>query len=310
MTEKISGVLVIEWELICQTELVVRSGNTIIPKDPKSSKDIKISDLYVMPVVHNGILVKRHIIPASSLRGTLRSYLIQKLVPEKDREIFRKPEKIDDKEKGQAHEQSIVSVIGNSIAVRYIIDLFGIGLDTGNVNLDIGQAGRISFESEPLTTQPIEVTISNDGEYTPSEEGISITVRNPLDRLTHASVDQGLHRFLEFSRGTVIKIRMRIKNPTRDDLRALNFIAREIETGLIRFGALGNIGLGRIKISNAKYSLWKSPVFDTKDETINEGTQQCKDGELDEVLSEIWRCQIISPEKLDQINHSLGEFHG
>jgi len=133
--------------------------------------------------------------------------------------------------------------------------------------------------------------------------------RNPLDRITHASRDGGLHRFLEVIRGETSKVRLRIINPLDCDLALLGLWVRELNDGMLRIGTLSSIGRGRMEVRQQTYELWRranAPKLQGRaflgDET--DGNRP------NEILSGLWKCHVIPPEKLLEFTEYLKEFTG
>ena len=307
MTEHLKSVFLTGWSLKCETELVIRSEIPV--KVISNEQEFEVTDLYAVPMIEKGSLVKKHLIPASSIRGALRSYLIQKLIPEIDRNVFRKVEKKGDEvteTEVQDWLTSVKSILNKNIQAKHIIGLFGFALDTRFEDENFGQAGRITLETKPLSVPPLMVMVDESGQILPSEGG-STTVRNPLDRITHASIVHGLHRFLEFSRGTEILVTIRIVNPTAFDFRVIDFLAQEINIGLLRFGALSSIGRGRVTIAKSNYAIWSLPKYQVTEAMDDQVFQKETYSNSNEIFSEFWEYKTISEENLNLFAKSIGE---
>ena len=142
-----------------------------------------------------------------------------------------------------------------------IASLFGQALDT-RAEVELSNAGRLRIETDPFEdaqAQPIFV----NGDPTSVQSGPAnvqrqLTVRNPLDRVSHASRDGGLHHFLEFRRGASFGLRLTVLNPSGYDIGLVTLWRRELEAGMLRLGALCSIGRGRVSITSARYQVWRS----------------------------------------------------
>jgi hypothetical protein len=125
-----------------------------------------------------------------------------------------------------------------------------------------------------------------------------MTVRNPLDRMTHASKDGGLHHFLEFCRGETFEVKMTMVNPQGSDLGLLSLWQREINAGLLRFGALSSIGRGRVSILEPSYELQLNS-FAEKPAWLSEHFKPFDGPPNEDVLSGLWDSYILYNSSLD-----------
>jgi CRISPR/Cas system CSM-associated protein Csm3 (group 7 of RAMP superfamily) len=131
----------------------------------------------------------------------------------------------------------------------------------------------------------------------PGNAARQMTVRNPLDRITHASRDGGLHHFLEFSRGQSFNVQLVIRNPQASDLGLLSLWQREMDDGLLRLGALSSVGRGRVKVVEAGYRLWQranAPAFQGMDKFIAE------ESESQDILAGLWQSHTLPTQSLSQ----------
>lgn len=318
------GVLKVHWVLRCETPLAIRNGKSVFYQTldekrtksrgmgvrfewkqppPGSDTDHTVAALHYGYQVRNGALEQVHFVPPSSLRGSLRSWTISHLVQPDYRRGMSPPKKEDDAKTQENLDNLQAALNDPSSGYPWIASLFGLALETRTGKECISNAGRLRVETKPFESnrlpQPIVINGKPDQILAgPTNARRQMVVRNPLDRMTHASKEKGLHQFLEFSRRESFQVEMTIRNPVNSDLGLLSLWRRELNDGLLRLGALSSIGRGRVYIEKDKenYELWLGPgapdIFDTNDLAPLQ-----KPGDA---LAGLWNGYIIPPEKLDQ----------
>ncbi len=321
----VSGVLKVQWTLLCQTPLVVRNGVSIGYQEDGETKsrglnvrfvwaqpkeedpEHQVSGLHFDYEVNAGQVNVYHSVPSSSVRGALRSWTMRHLV---DPEMLKKlviPDADDERgtEDYLAHVRRVLE--HKKFGYQLIASLFGLALDTRTGDDVSGNAGRLRLYAERFTSNHSERIRVNGtggkGETGPSNVYRQMTVRNPLDRFTHASKDGGLHHALEFCRGERFSVELLIRNPQNSDLGLLSLWTREIEAGLLRFGALSNVGRGRVSVDDARYILWKRRNA-TVDLTMD-AFQPMDAPESWDVLAGFWEPFKLSPARLPDFEDHL-----
>jgi hypothetical protein len=327
----VHSVLLAEWELLCKTPLVVRNGEQVSYSDSASSNsktrykelrmkwqrkmspDHEVAALHYGYVVGEGKVSSYHFVAPSSIRGLLRAWSIRHLVPPA---LYPGlvPASNDDAEAQAIHDRCLkIGLNQSNTGFGLIASVFGLAAEDGESDHP-SNAGRLrvetgKFKGSGLRSVDVSDISMGADEVGPDNVQRQMQVRSPLDRMTHAVVDKGLHHFLEVASGGVFKIYIRILNPTDNDLALLGLWAREMNDGLLRIGALTSIGRGRMEIQEPKYELWRrrnAPLLDGKDLLECENVE---DRQAD-VLSGLWRCQQIKPEALLSFTKYLEEFIG
>lgn len=326
--EGVRGVLRATWKLQLITPLAIRNGLSIKYSEPKASKsrglrlrfkwqELEAEDSdYELAALHFGYEVVAdklqafHFVPASSVRGALRSWTINHLVHPKYRQDMNPPEHDDDpEEKKQKAYLKIVQEALDDPTSGYglMANLFGLAFETRKAAKEMAHAGRLRVQTEKFANaqaRPIAINgVLEEGMVGPRNANRQMTVRNPLDRMTHASKEGGLHHFLEFCAGETFLVRLNILNPKAQDLGLFSLWARELNEGMLRFGALASIGRGRVAIAEQSYRLWQranlSPLADftpVSNETSND------------VLAGLWREYELPSEKLATFEQHLPSF--
>jgi hypothetical protein len=278
------GVFIADWRLRCETPLAVRNGVRITyqvqdalksrGKDTRfywrekvstNKKDNEVAALHYGYKIQGDRLAMIHFIPSSSVRGALRAWTINHLVEPEYRSGMTPPTKTD-----QAQTEAYLAGVRASLSTpqsgyQWIASLFGMAFDTRSAGDDLANAGRLRVETEPFASAtPQPVLLNGDPETAmagPTNVRRQMSVRNPLDRVTHASRDGGLHHFLEFCKGEVFQVRLTVLNPRGSDLGLIGLWRRELNAGLLRLGALSSIGRGRVSIDPRAetYQLWLGP---------------------------------------------------
>ena len=269
-TKKVPESKTVTWKLTLATPLCIKSGNHFAWKNTSHKKsrncmtqfkwnetnniDEKLNDLYYSirleaDKTNPGKLkvVPYYNVPASSIRGLLREWTITRLLPEGWWDIDTALKKFDrGKRAGKVadeppeHLRDIVRLFGSAVQLSY-----------ADLAKDYSRAGSLRIKVEPfegIHARPdMDGTWNTANEYGPNNARRHIKPRNPLDRVTQAAVETGLHNFLEFSKGQSFKVTFTIRNAVeKGDESLLNWWKDEINEGMIRFGGVTGIGRGRM----------------------------------------------------------------
>lgn len=278
------SVLKVYWKLRCETPLAIRNGITIGFEDGSQNKSRGMGQRFMwrasndkdkseseVSALHYGYKVvddnvkAYHFVPPSSVRGALRSWTINHLVHSSYRTKIKLTEKKEDNEAKDYIANIQQALADPKSGYQLIASLFGQAFDTRDGVENLSNSGRLMIETTWFSNtkaQPIAINgiLEDDGLVGPVNVHRQMTVRNPLDRMTHASKDRGLHHFLEFCKGETFEIKMTVLNPQGCDLGLLSLWQREINDGLLRFGALSSIGRGRVSILEPIYELQLSKL--------------------------------------------------
>lgn len=324
----VHSVLLAEWELLCQTPLVIRNGQHLAYADNaptktryrnpemkwrgKQGQEYEVAALHYGYEIQGGSVHSYHFVPSSSIRGSLRSWSIRHLIhPAVYPALTSVPK--DDATSMAVHKACVQRGFERrDTGCELIASLFGLAADEGEADMP-SNAGRLHVETEKFVgteLRPVDASgVCMGSAEGPENVRREMPVRNPLDRMTHASREGGLHRFLEVARGATFKVHLRIINPLDCDPGLLGLWVRELNYGMLRFGALSSIGRGRVEVRKQTYELWRranAPRLKGHsilgDET--DGNRQ------NEILSGLWKCHIIQPEKLLEFGEYLKEFTG
>jgi len=325
----VHSVLLVEWELLCKTPLVIRNGHQIAYADSaptkktryhnlqlkwkdKTNQEHEVAALHYGYEICDGKLSSYHFVPPSSIRGALRSWSIHHFVlPALYPALNPAPK--DDADGAAAHKACVRQGLAQrDTGLELISSLFGLAADESEEELP-SNAGRLQIETVKFTgagLQPVDVSgvsmASFDG---PDNVRRVMPVRNPLDRITHASREGGLHRFLEVTHGETFKVHLRIINPLDCDLALLGLWVRELNDGMLRIGALSSIGRGRMEVQQQTYELWRRTNAPKLQGCALLGDET--DGSRpDDILSGLWKCHVIPPETLLEFTDYLKEFTG
>ena len=301
------GVYKVRWNLKCVTPLVFRDGHVFKIVSSDRDEGSQISDLSIQYVFENGELKLYYQIPASSIRGALRSFCIQNLIDPTYYSLFS--ELLKDMKEDDCVLQAMKKGLNTpDSGIDYLVDLFGIAVNSSNVDNSIGQAGRLILETEKMDIKNVikkqydESGMEIEEMIDQLPEGSEIKIRNPLDRISLASKFGGLHQFLELSPENEIIVEFYISNPTTRDFGLFKLWAREIEYGMIRFGALASVGKGRMTLDHEQYSLWLAPNINIE-EILGESSsiaepEQDSISNTEEIFAGLWNCFELKKERL------------
>jgi len=205
-------------------------------------------------------------IPASSVRGALRQWAIKNLITNRDEWNLFRLEKQD--KKTEQDLTNLIEKLWEHLQKRKsrwtdILSLFGIAYDIDpNVDNRLIWAGRLRLTTRVNETASNKVLdavgksiTATDG---PQNMKRHVTVRNPLDRVTMAAKEQGLHFGLEMSEGETFEVNFHILNPKPTDIELINLWHTDIHNGFLRFGGLTSQGRGRVEIDGEQYRLFVS----------------------------------------------------
>ena len=263
----INSIFRVEWNLELETPLVVRNGRKFSWDNSDNSKDrnniIKVDwsnpktyphevmDLHAEVVIKNKKAMTKYTIPANSIRGVLRDWTIKHLITERQKWRWTLFETLE----GDLLEQAVAELQKHMNGFSLLCDLFGMILGSQESTDSLAQCGRLQISCEKFENEsnPGMITIgklNNNSNLGPNNVSRQINQRGPVDRITHGAVSGGLHTFLEFSKGQNFTVNLSIVNPTTLDIELVTLWQREINTSMIRFGAITSIGRGKVKIGN------------------------------------------------------------
>lgn len=319
----VTSVLKVLWALKCVTPLAVRNGQAIAYTEQRQNKARnqnvnflwrkKLSESEAESAcvcfgyeIINQQVTPYHFIPATSIRGALRSWTMRHFVRPEVRQQLSPPEKGDQKAQEKHLENLRNALDDEKSGFQLVANLFGVAMETREKAQDRSHRSRLRVETEKFTnSQARSISVSGETYSGAGPDNVhrQMSVRNPLDRMTHAARREGLHHFLEFCAGESFKVYMTIANPVNIDLALLSLWVREINEGLLRFGALANIGRGRVQIVDQSYTLWTSAK--TKARIDVEKLISLKTEETDEILTKIWQKYTIPSEKLQEFEQYL-----
>ena len=325
--EGVHSVLLAEWELLCKTPLVIRNGQQIAYSDTAPIKarlgrmsllqkalddEHAVAALHYGYEIHDDRVLRYHFVPASSVRGSLRSWSIRHLVHPTLYGALTSPTKED--EIAVALHRSTVrqGLAQRGTGCELIASLFGLAADESEENAP-SNAGRLSIETQKFAGVGLRtVAVSDVKMEAPSEPDNvqrQMAVRNPLDRMTHASRKGGLHRFLEVCRGERFAVPLRIINPLDCDLGLLGLWVRELNDGMLRMGALASIGRGRLEVQKQAYELWRRP--DAPRLRGHAFLQEEAGGRhKDDILAGLWARYVVPSDALLKFTAYLKDFTG
>lgn len=325
--EGVHSTLLAAWTVRCETPLAVRNGiklsyssdsvkksrghNLRLRWEADADQAHEVAALYYGYAVEQNRVIPYHFVPSSTIRGALRSWTIRQFVHPSFLQRLTPPPQ-EKRDETSAYIANINQALQKrSNGYELIASLFGLAADTREDNQLPSNAGRLQVETDPFERsdqRQVDASASTmQVAAGPANVKRHMTVRNPLDRLTHASRDGGLHQFLEFARGETFRVRLSILNPSASDIALLGLWVREIEYGLLRFGALSSIGRGRVSLTSQKYDLWRRPNAPERMEL--ELFQEHSEDE-DDALSSLWRHYTISTDALSRFESTLLHYAG
>lgn len=224
----------------------------------------------------DGKLTVDYSIPPSSIRGALRQWAIKQMVKRDQRSCFQPP-----KLEGFSEEEE-ASLLKHMSEIRefaedpghnwhHILSLFGNAFDFTSEEFEKLEekepmiwAGRLKVTTEIKQSSKHGIDgIDPEDISSSAPDNIQrhINVRNPLDRMTMAAKDKGLHHALEMSPGQEFDVELNILNPGLKDIEMVQLWEDDINDGFLRFGGLTSQGRGRCELSTAdatEYMLYAS----------------------------------------------------
>jgi len=324
----VHSVLLADWELACKTPLVIRNGQQIAYSDktPDKTRLGKLSLSWEMPAdeehsvaalhysyeIHDDRVHRHHFVPASSIRGALRSWSIRNLVHPSLYETFSSPAN-EDETAVNLHRLCVRQGLHQrDTGCELISSLFGLASDEHEESAP-SNAGRLSIETQKFSGAGLRMVAVSDAKMEapsePDDVHRQMPVRNPLDRMTNASRKGGLHRFLEVCRGERFVVQLRIINPLDCDLGLLGLWVRELNDGMLRIGALSSIGRGRMAVLRQEYELWRRP--NAPKLQGNAFFQEDAGGSRNnDILAGLWKRYIVAPNELIKFADYLEEYTG
>lgn len=330
------GLLKVRWLLKLETPLVIRNGQVIRYSDEKrgnkKNRGLGIQFQWAMSgsdaehqvaALHFGYEVTKagvgmyHFVPGSSVRGAFRSWVIDHLVQPEYRKGITPKKKKEDEAADKAQTTLYVDTVKAALTeqshgYQLVASLFGLAAARGFEDEMAENAGRLRVETERFHSGKIEPIEANgdvrQGEAGPGNAKREMVVRNPVDRVTHASKDGGLHQFLQFCKGETFAVTLSVRNPTDSDLGLLSLWRREMEDGLLRIGALSSIGRGRVCVEKETCQLWMRPgatgVSMQRFKVVADKEKQ------QDVLAGIWQEYELAGESMAEFESALLEHVG
>lgn len=235
----------------------------------KNKSYSQITDFNYVFEVNNGSVSVKYDIPASSVRGTLRSAAISRLIQLDDRHAFtisKFEEKTPEVKKFLTDQVSKAKERLQSKKDFWfdILSLFGLTLEIDENDTDpMTWAGRLKISTD-ISVNAGGNRLTYAGAEVPNSAGpgnitTNISVRNPLDRVSMGAKDGGLHNWLEMSEQQHVMIDMQILNPRKNDFKLLSLWKDDIDAGFIKFGGMTSQGRGKAKVMMENYNLYVSP---------------------------------------------------
>lgn len=324
----VHSVLLADWELACETPLVIRNGEQIAYSDTAPVKtrlgkmslswqtthdeEHSVAALHYGYEIRDGRVQSYHFVPASSIRGALRSWSIRHLVHPRLHGALTSPIK-EDKTAVAMHRSCIQQGLAQqNTGCELIASMFGLAADESEV-VAPSNAGRLSIETQKFSGAGLRMVAVSDAKMEALDEPDNVKrqmpVRNPLDRMTHASRKGGLHRFLEVSKGERFTVQFRIINPLDCDLGLLGLWVRELNDGMLRIGALSSIGRGRMAVQQQAYELWRRP-----DAPRLQGQaflqEEAGGSRNNDILAGLWARYVVPSDTLLKFTAYLKDFTG
>ena len=311
----INAVLVTKWKLRLETPLCIKnnSSSAFNPTDGEkktrnhnmsfgwnrsttNNDEVKVSDAHFGIYIKDGRILPCYSIPASSIRGSLRSWTIKHLVKKKLWGLLYKL----DENKENIHK--IKGAVESNPGLAFLCDFFGMAVEESDrIENNISQAGRMKVEALPLKNESEKPWVQGndwkqgESRFGPQNVCRHISVRGPVDRITHAAREGGLHYFLEFSPNQTFDVVLRVVNPDPVHLGLIALWEREIDAGILRVGGLTSIGRGRLKVENSQHDLFALPGY--KGDWKLESAQE-QQGQSDDILAQLWKSYPITEAEL------------
>ncbi|NUM78639.1 hypothetical protein HUU40_30130 [candidate division KSB1 bacterium] len=250
-------------------------SETVLANQPDEYS--KIADCNYHFALHHGQVHVEYSIPASSIRGALRNTAIKRWVEWSNRKTFSLPNKEDKTINLEERMQRAKAELQESKNGWYdILSLFGCAFDLGEDNDNpLTWAGRMRLSTQINSTtaaQPLNYmgkTLAAQDVDGPQNVQREVAVRNPIDRVTMAAKDGGLHGWLEISPGQCFTLSLQILNPCPKDLELLDLWFDEINQGYLCFGGLTSQGRGRVAIKTEEYELFVSKASALADKLLS-----------------------------------------
>jgi hypothetical protein len=209
----------------------------------------QVGDLYHSLEIKGDKVAPYYHVPSSSVRGSLRAWTIEHLLPKDWWNIEDKLKKSDFPNNNPVYLDNILNLFGFAIegAKKEISEKY-----TRSGRLTI-RVGCFDFDQAMPSVDGADWNLSATNDFGPNNVARHIKPRNPLDRITHAAKEGGLHNFLEFSKGQKLHLTIEVRKSDKAeqdlfDQKLLKRWESEINSGVIRFGGLTGIGRGRAKV--------------------------------------------------------------
>lgn len=251
-------------------DLVWQDATAVLEREKrKAKKDREYSELADFNchfVVQGSQVQTEYSIPASSVRGALRNTAIKRWVEWSNRKTFSLPNKEDKTINLEERMQRAKAELRESKNGWYdILSLFGCAFDLGqDSDNPLTWAGRLRLATKinsQAAVNPLDymgkALAANDVDG-PQNLQREVAVRNPIDRVTMAAKDGGLHGWLEISPGQSFTFSFHILNPRPKDLELLDLWVDEMNQGYLRLGGLTSQGRGRVAVKTEDYELFVS----------------------------------------------------
>ncbi len=293
----IQGIAHIKWRMETQTPLCIKSGTIsawsqaaenggkanklrehnaefdFFKKEKNGGAD-QLSDFRFDIALEDGALMLEYRIPPSGVRGALRNYTIRHLVKDPDlwnagqTAVLKDLPSDEDQQRAREDQRRQMRNALKHPGWRMIQNLFGLATDSDDGDLaDETRAGRLQIETGDLKPADADefkhhllAGTWSDFKPGPLQGVMRISTRNPIDRITHAAKEGGLHSFMELTPGNRFDVNLKFINPTMADLGFVAFWEQAINTGLLRLGGLTGVGRGRMHIRSSDITLYlRSP---------------------------------------------------
>ncbi|RJQ59469.1 MAG: hypothetical protein C4530_09200 [Desulfobacteraceae bacterium] len=303
-----------KWNLLLKTPLCIKSGSRSafnpgsggnktrnvqmsydwnVPSSTARTEFVEISEARFEVRLQDGIASPCYSIPAGSFRGALRSWSLIHLVREpKLRNVLNEPD-----QKEGAPDLRVI--LDSDSGLTLLSDIFGVAAEkeeggeeslsrTGRMRVDVSHTAN---GANGLWVQGNDW--SRSSRFGPENLCRHISVRGPVDRITHGARVGGLHYFLEFSPGERLNAVVRLVNPSPHHFGLVLMWEREINAGTLRFGGLSSIGRGRLEVDHSQYMLFALPGYEKEWDPQPPAGPGAAPAD---VLSRIWQPHILAPD--------------